>query len=411
MNSIATLEQPGLIVDPKNAPLTFDMMFTDMGIDRMMRIAELMASGKATVPRHLQGNVGDCFAVVLQAMRWRMDPFALAQKTHLINGTLGYEAQLVNAVLVTSGAIEGRPNYEWYGDWERIIGRFKEVPARNNPQEKRIVPDWTLEDERGLGIKVWATCRGEAEPRVLPLLLSQAGVRNSPLWGQDPKQQLGYLAIKRWTRLHTPDVLLGVHTVDDLEERQYMRDMGKAEVVSHAHGPEASRSEALRNRLAARRSPAESGRSDPDAPDVEAIITAINAATNAQELGAAIEPFARLTDERERERVSSAYRAKVRGAKEHSEKARPDGDQKAAGGRSSAAPREAKAPSQAAPADDGNQGGLFAHDDVAALIESADSVEALDQAADLIGSLPDPQQREALVTLARTKRAALGDKP
>ena len=45
------------------------------------------------------------------------------------------------------------------------------------------------------------------------------------------------------------------------------------------------------------------------------------------------------------------------------------------------------------------------------MIESADSVEALDQAADLIGSLPDPQQREALVTLARTKRAALGDKP
>ena len=39
-----------------------------------------------------------CMAVTLQALQWNMSPFAVAQKTHLVNGTLGYEAQLVNAV-------------------------------------------------------------------------------------------------------------------------------------------------------------------------------------------------------------------------------------------------------------------------------------------------------------------------
>jgi hypothetical protein len=35
----------------------------------------------------------------MQAAQWGMNPFAVAQKTHVVNGTLGYEAQLVNAVV------------------------------------------------------------------------------------------------------------------------------------------------------------------------------------------------------------------------------------------------------------------------------------------------------------------------
>lgn len=50
--------------------------------------------------------------------------------------------------------------------------------------------------------------------------MAQAGVRNSPLWEQDPRQQLAYLCVKRWARLHAPDVLLGVYTPDELQESQ-----------------------------------------------------------------------------------------------------------------------------------------------------------------------------------------------
>ena len=68
-----------------------------------------MAKGKVTVPEHLRGNVGDCMAIATQAMLWNMDPFVVAQKTHIVSGRLGYEAQLVNAVLQNSGAIRGMP--------------------------------------------------------------------------------------------------------------------------------------------------------------------------------------------------------------------------------------------------------------------------------------------------------------
>jgi hypothetical protein len=200
-------------------------------MDRALRFADIMATGRSTVPKHLQGNRGDCLAVTIQAMQWGMMPFAVAQKTHVVSGTLGYEAQLVNAVINARAPVTGRMNYEWFGDWDKIAGRFKEVPAKNNPDEKRIVKDWTIKDEEGLGVEVWATFKGEAEPRRLRLLLAQAGVRNSPLWGQDPKQQLAYLAVKRWSRLYCPDVILGVYTPDELEERA-PRDMGKADVVA-----------------------------------------------------------------------------------------------------------------------------------------------------------------------------------
>ncbi len=191
------------------------LIFSDARMDRMMKMAEILAKGKVTVPQHLQNNIGDCMAIVLQAAQWNMDPFAVAQKTHLVSGKLGYEAQLVNAVVITRAPITGRPQYEWFGDWDRVIGKFKEKTSQKG--ETYRVPGWTLEDEKGLGVKIWMTMRGETEPRVLELLLTQATVRNSTLWAGDPKQQLAYLAIKRWARLYCPDVLLGVYSADELE--------------------------------------------------------------------------------------------------------------------------------------------------------------------------------------------------
>lgn len=189
-------------------------LLDDGHFDKIMRIAEVMASGRCTVPEHLAGNVGDCAAVVTQALQWRFNPWAVAQKTHIISGKLGYEAQLVAAAINASGIVADRFRFDWYGPWENIIGRFVEKTSqKGNPYR---VPGWTLNDEKGLGVKVSAVLRGESEPRVLDLLLLQAAVRNSTLWAEDPRQQLAYLAQKRWARLYAPDVILGVYTADEL---------------------------------------------------------------------------------------------------------------------------------------------------------------------------------------------------
>ena len=177
------------------------LMMNPESMDRIMRMAEMMASGKSTVPVHLQKNPADCMAVVLQAMSWGMLPHIVAQKTHIVNGTLGYEAQLVNAVVQESGCITGRFHYEYKG---------------NSP---------------GMECRVGAILRGEREITWGEWLNeSKVTTKNSPLWKTNPKQQMGYLQVKNWARLYAPGAILGVYTPDEFDAPQ-PRNMGSVQEV------------------------------------------------------------------------------------------------------------------------------------------------------------------------------------
>ena len=203
-----------------------DLIMNPVNFSHLQAFSQVMATGRATVPSHFQGNEGDCLAVTMQAVQWGMNPFAVAQKTHVIGGVLGYEAQLVNAVITSMAPTKDRLHYEWGGNWEKIIGIFTTKQSQKGGTYQ--APGWKPEDEKGLYCKVWATLKGEDEPRELTIFMQQATVRNSTLWASDPKQQLAYLATKRWARLYCPDVILGVYTRDELEElpAQTEIDMG-----------------------------------------------------------------------------------------------------------------------------------------------------------------------------------------
>lgn len=186
-------------------------------MDRLERIAEMMFTGRATVPQHLRGSKGDCFAVVLQSMQWGMNPFAVAQKTHVSqSGALGYEAQLISAALSGSGALKEDPEYEFIGDWSKVLGKVEE--RKSEKGGKYYVATYTKQDEIGLGVICRATLKGESKPRELEVMLSQCYPRFSTQWATDPKQQICYVAVRKWGRLHKPGVLLGVYTPEELEQ-------------------------------------------------------------------------------------------------------------------------------------------------------------------------------------------------
>lgn len=182
----------------------------------VIKLAEFMANSKITIPKHLRNNVGDCLAIILQARQWNMNPFSVAQKTFIINDVLCYEAQLVSAIINNNAPIQKRLNYEFYGSWENVIGKVIEKTSQKG--FKYRVLNSTPEDEKDVGVKVYATFKGENSPRILNLGLRQVLTRNSTLWAEDPKQQLSYLATKRWARLFCPDIILGVYTPDEAEE-------------------------------------------------------------------------------------------------------------------------------------------------------------------------------------------------
>lgn len=192
MNELTEVSAPALPATVSSN----DLIFSPVSMGLMNDIAQVMAQGVATVPKHLQKHPSDCLAVVLQAAQWGMNPFAVAQKTHLVSGVLGYEAQLVNAVVSSSTAIEGRFNYEY----------------------SEVFKD---DMDKSAWVRVGAILKGEDSiqwgEKLCP---ADVKVKNSPLWKTNPRQQASYLALKYWARLYTPAVILGVYTRDELQEIQ-----------------------------------------------------------------------------------------------------------------------------------------------------------------------------------------------
>lgn len=206
-----------------------------------MEFGTFVSKGSATLPDHLKNNPADCTAIAMRADRWGLDFYGVAEKTHIIQGKLGYESQLIGAVLKNMGAVQGSPHDEYFGDWTKILGKFTERESKSKKDDhghpkKYKVPAWKETDEDGLGIRFWNTLTGETEPRFIEVLMSQALVRNSTLWTTNPQQQIFYLAQKLWARKYAPEAILGVNTVDDLEEKRGARNMGDAEIVGAESG-------------------------------------------------------------------------------------------------------------------------------------------------------------------------------
>jgi hypothetical protein len=200
------------------------MMFGAGNFDRAMQVAEAMANAVVSVPVHFRGKPGDCLAIVMQAAQWNMNPFAVAQKTHLSqSGALGYEAQLVNAVVVSSGALKSQPEFRFIGDWSRVLGKVEE--RKSDKGGKYYVATYTKSDEEGLGVICSARLRGEAEPREITVMLSQCYPRFSTQWATDPQQQITYVAVRKFARRYTPGAILGVYTPEELDDPA-PRDMG-----------------------------------------------------------------------------------------------------------------------------------------------------------------------------------------
>lgn len=183
---------------PVGAKVGHDLSLTDAGVmmperlGDMIEFAQVMCKADVAIPKHLRGNPGACLAVAMRARAWRMDPFAVATKTYSVNDILAYESQLITAVINRHSPIKGRlvPRYTGAG-----------------PERQCILEPETLD--------------GQLLPYESPKV-KDIGVKNSPLWKNDPDQQLFYSSARAWARRYFPELLLGVY---DPEEARTMRDV------------------------------------------------------------------------------------------------------------------------------------------------------------------------------------------
>lgn len=160
---------------------------TTMG--EAIRLAELMASAKL-VPAALQKSPADCLMVIQQAIRWQMDPFAVAQECSVIQSKLMHSGKLVAAVVNARGNLTSRLSFEYSGEGENRT------------------------------ITVSGQLQGEAGPRVVQVTLKDARTQNR-VWQTQPDQQLAYHGTRVWARRHTPELMLGVNSPEEFDEPKW----------------------------------------------------------------------------------------------------------------------------------------------------------------------------------------------
>jgi hypothetical protein len=168
---------------------------------QVMEFAKLMALADSAVPPHLRGNPGACLAITIRALELRMSPFTVANWSYEVEQKgvkrIAYEAQYYNAIILARAPTKDRPHFEILGEGD----------------ERRC--------------KVWATLKGETEPRIFisdtlaklrPDRNESGVVKGSPLWVKKPDVQLCYNAIRDFARIYFPDVTAGLYTIDELED-------------------------------------------------------------------------------------------------------------------------------------------------------------------------------------------------
>lgn len=155
----------------------------------VFEMAKLMSISGTAIRKHLRGNPGACLAVCIQALEWKMSPFSVANKSYEVNDQIAYEAQLIIGVINARAPLQKALRYRFEGEGQDmycvvsgLLHGEDEPLEYESPKIKDITP------------------------------------KNSPLWKNDPRQQLGYFSGRSWARRHCPQVILGIYTEEEMSE-------------------------------------------------------------------------------------------------------------------------------------------------------------------------------------------------
>lgn len=201
-------ELPDLnMIDPGVSQYRFD------NITEYVEFAKIMAQGGPMLPKHAQSSPAICLAITMRAVHWGFDPFALALETYQAKDgqPIAYQARVFTSVLIKNGI---HLEYEFTGETH-----FTNDAAKSTKGNQ--VASGTAQGTRQV------TARAEVDGKVMEYttpMLKDIKIKNSPLWHNDPDQQLSYYAGRAWARRYRPDLMMGAQTPDEVQA-QPIRDI------------------------------------------------------------------------------------------------------------------------------------------------------------------------------------------
>lgn len=269
-NDLTNYEEPTAL-----APMS--VFGSVQGFEAAQRMAKALATSDL-VPATYRGNLGNCLIALELSQRTGSGALAVTQNLHVIEGRPSWSSSFIIAALNSCGRFSPlRFDVEDLGE--------KSVPYEywDGPKGDRKKKSGTIKirDQRCVA---WAYDKATGDKLEGPAVTIEMAVRegwytrSGSKWQTMPDLIIRYRAAAFFGRLYAPDVLMGMHTADEVEDiGPRERDMGAAIVVEPAADAPTPEPAAANENKPARRKPdakrtdqPEPVRAEPEVIDAEA---------------------------------------------------------------------------------------------------------------------------------------------
>jgi len=187
---------------------------TERWFDFSQREAKLLAASDYA-PKAYKGNVANCVLVINLARRLNMEPAVLMQNTAIIHGKPAFEAKFVIA-LINRSQLFTRLHYVFTGEPAMDSWGCRVVTIEKATGERIEGPLVTIAMAKADG---WYSKEGSK-------------------WRSIPQQMLIYRAATFFGRVYCPEVTLGLHTQDEVDDMTIdVRPVGPAALMDLIQDP------------------------------------------------------------------------------------------------------------------------------------------------------------------------------
>lgn len=162
------------------------------------RAANLLS--KSTIlPEQYRGKPENCFLGLTMARQLDQNPITFLQKTYVIQGKMGMEAQLVIALVNTRGPFDGP--IRWEIEWD------SEIKSKRKPVACTAYATHLKTGEKCEVTITWDTVEKEGWSK-----------KGGSKWLTMPEMMFRYRSAAFLARLYCPEVMMGLYTKEELDD-------------------------------------------------------------------------------------------------------------------------------------------------------------------------------------------------
>lgn len=184
---------------------------TDLnGFELAQRAAKLLAAS-TMVPAEYRGNIANCVVALNMAQRMGADVLMVMQNLYMVHGKPGWSAQFLISTFNMSNRFSAL-RYEFFGDKNKDDYGCRAWSVERETGDRLTGADVTIALAKYEG---WYS-------------------KNGSKWKTMPQQMLMYRAASWFIRAYAPELSMGLHTTDELQDVSIANSIDSSHSVSVA---------------------------------------------------------------------------------------------------------------------------------------------------------------------------------